>query len=138
MFKKNPQQQQPLEINQKEISTIVGEGYTFTGEIIGKTVIRIEGKIIGNVRVAAGVILGEKGIVEGDIFTQSAIIYGRVNGNVKTTQLEIKKTGFIKGEIITDTLEMELGAKYNGKLNMQANEEESNEVTDEEVLEAAS
>ena len=138
MFKKNSQPQQPLEINQKEISTIIGEGYTFTGEVVGKSVIRIEGKIIGNVRVAAGIILGEKGIVEGDIFTQSAIIYGRVNGNVKTTQLEIKKTGYVKGEITTDTLEIELGAKYNGKLNMQPQQEEIEELVEEEVLEEAS
>jgi cytoskeletal protein CcmA (bactofilin family) len=63
--------------------------------------------------------LGEKGIIEGNIKSQSVIIYGTVNGNVKTTQLEIKKTGHVNGEITTDTLEIELGAKYNGKLNMQ-------------------
>ena len=136
--KNSTQEQQPLEINQKEISTIIGEGYTITGEITGKSVIRIEGKIIGNVRVAAGIILGENGHVEGDIFTQSAIIYGKVSGNVKTTQLEIKKSGYVKGEITTDTLEIELGAKYNGKLNMQARQEVPDDVTDEEVLEAAS
>jgi cytoskeletal protein CcmA (bactofilin family) len=118
MFKKN-NKQQPLEINQQEITTIIGEGYTFTGELQGSSVIRIEGKIIGNVNVDGGVVLGEKGIVEGDILTKSAIIYGTVQGNVKTTQLEIKKTGYVNGEITTDTLEIELGAKYNGKLNMQ-------------------
>ena len=118
MFKKN-NKQQPLEINQQEITTIIGEGYTFTGELQGSSVIRIEGKIIGNVNVDGGVVLGEKGIVEGDILTKSAIIYGTIQGNVKTTQLEIKKTGYVNGEITTDTLEIELGAKYNGKLNMQ-------------------
>ena len=118
MFKKN-NKQQPLEINQQEITTIIGEGYIFTGEIQGTSVIRIEGKIIGDVNVDAGVVLGEKGIIEGNISTKSAIIYGTVMGNVKTAQLEIKKTGYVNGEITTDNLEIELGAKYNGKLNMQ-------------------
>ena len=118
MFKKN-KKQQPLEINQQEISTIIGEGYIFTGELQGLSVIRIEGKIIGNVNVEGGVVLGEKGIIEGDIITKSAIIYGTVNGNIRSTQLEIKKTGYVTGDIITDTLEIELGARYNGKLNMQ-------------------
>jgi len=118
MFKKN-NKQQPLEINQQEITTIIGEGYIFTGEIQGSSVIRIEGKIIGDVNVDAGVVLGEKGIIEGNISTKSAIIYGTVMGNVKTAQLEIKKTGYVNGEITTDNLEIELGAKYNGKLNMQ-------------------
>jgi len=111
--------QQSLEINQQEISTIIGEGYVFTGELKGSSIVRIEGKIIGNINVEGGVVLGEKGIVEGDIITRSAIIYGTVSGNIKTAQLEIKKTGFVNGEITTDSLEIELGAKYNGKLNMQ-------------------
>ena len=118
MFKKN-KKQQPLEIKEQEISTVIGEGYIFTGEIQGSSVIRIEGKIIGNVNVEGGVVLGEKGNIEGDITTKSAIIYGTVNGNIRSTQLEIKKTGYVTGDIITDTLEIELGAQYNGKLNMQ-------------------
>jgi len=118
MFKKS-KKQPPLEINQQEISTIIGEGYVFTGELQGLSVIRIEGKIIGNVNVEGGVVLGEKGNIEGDITTKSAIIYGTVNGNIRSTQLEIKKTGYVNGDIITDTLEIELGAKYNGQLNMQ-------------------
>ncbi|HUS01522.1 MAG TPA: polymer-forming cytoskeletal protein [Chitinophagaceae bacterium] len=118
MFKKN-NKQQPLQINDQQISTIIGEGYVFTGELQGSSIIRIEGKVIGNVCVDCGVILGENGIVEGNITSKSVIIYGTVHGNIKTTQLEIKRTGIINGEITTDTLEIELGAKYNGTLNMQ-------------------
>ena len=117
MFKKS--NKQPLEINQQEISTIIGDGYVFTGELQGSTVVRIEGKVIGNVNVTGGVILGESGDIEGDIITSSAIIFGTVNGNIKSSQLEIKKTGQVNGDITTDTLEIELGAQYNGKLNMQ-------------------
>lgn len=116
MFKKNNKQQQ---IDQQEISTLIGEGYIFTGEIQGPSVIRIEGKIIGDVNVEGGVVLGENGNIEGNITTASAVIYGTVSGNVRTTHLEIKKSGHINGDIITDTLEVEIGAKYNGRLSMQ-------------------
>lgn len=118
MFKKNKQQKK-LDINQQEISTIIGEGYIFNGELTGSSIIRIEGKIIGNVRVESGVVLGENGIIEGDIFTKSAIIFGTVSGNVEAGQLEIKRTGRIAGDITTNNLEIELGAQYNGRLNMQ-------------------
>ncbi len=118
MFKKTDKQQ-PLEINQQEISTIIGEGYIFTGELQGSSAIRIEGKVIGNVNVDGGIVLGEKGVIEGNIVTRSAVIYGSIKGNIKTTQLEIKKSGYVNGDITTDTLEIELGARYNGKLNMQ-------------------
>lgn len=118
MFKKS-KENKPLEINQQEISTIIGEGYIFTGELRGSSVIRIEGTVIGNIHVEGGVVLGEKGKIEGDINTRSAIIYGTISGNVKTVQLEIKKTGLVNGDIFTDSLEIELGAQYNGKLNMR-------------------
>jgi cytoskeletal protein CcmA (bactofilin family) len=123
MFKKN-NKQQTLEINQQEISTIIGEGFIFTGKVHGSSVIRIEGKIIGDVNVDGGVILGEKGNIEGNLITKSAIIFGTVNGNVKSIQLEIKKTGYVNGDITTDTLEIELGAQYNGKLNMKRQQPE--------------
>lgn len=118
MFKKN-NKQQTLEINQQEISTIIGEGFVFTGKLQGTAAIRIEGKIVGDVNVEGGVILGEKGTIEGNLNTKSAVIFGSVHGNVKSIQLEIKKTGNVNGDITTDTLEIELGAQYNGKLNMK-------------------
>lgn len=63
--------------------------------------------------------MDEKGIIDGNIDTKSAIIYGTVNGNVKVIQLEIKSTGKVNGDIKTDALEIELGAQYNGQLEMK-------------------
>ena len=133
MFKKKNAQKK-LDLNQQEISTIIGQGYTFTGELSGASIIRIEGKIIGNVRVESGVVLGENGIIEGDIYTKSAIIYGTVSGNVQADQLEIKKSGRITGDITTNNLEIELGAQYNGRLNMQ-NKQGGNEPNQERKIE---
>ncbi|CAH0177322.1 hypothetical protein SRABI27_01165 [Pedobacter sp. Bi27] len=115
MFKKN---NQIKDLNQQEISTLIGLGFTITGELKGKAVIRIDGTVIGNVNVEGGIVLGEKGMIKGDIQTASAIIYGTVNGNVKAQNLEIKKTGRVNGDIKTEALEIELGAQYNGKLEM--------------------
>ncbi len=117
MFKKN-KQTKSIDLNQQEITTLIGHGYEITGEITGKSFIRIDGNVTGNVSTEAGIILGEKGIVIGNINTKSVIIFGTVNGDVMATQLEIKATGVVNGNIRTDTLEIELGAKYNGRLEM--------------------
>jgi cytoskeletal protein CcmA (bactofilin family) len=117
MFKKN-KEAKSLDLNQQEITTLIGYGYEITGEINGKSVIRIDGKVTGNVTTEGGLILGDKGMIIGDVKTKSAIIYGSVTGNVETLQLEIKKTGVVNGNINTETLEIELGAQYNGNLKM--------------------
>lgn len=118
MFKKN-KAAKSLDLNQQEISTLIGYGYEINGEITGSSIIRIDGKVTGNVTTEGGLILGEKGIVIGNIKTKSAIVYGSVTGNVQALQLEIKKTGVVNGDIKTETLEIELGAQYNGKLEMK-------------------
>ena len=118
MFKRNKQVEN-LDINQQEISTLIGIDICINGEVFGNSVIRVDGKITGNVKTDKGIILGEKGVIQGNIDTKYAIIYGTVNGNVKVQQLEIKKTGKVNGDIRTETLEIELGAQYNGKLEMK-------------------
>ncbi len=118
MFKRN-KEAKSLDLNQQEISTLIGYGYEITGEINGKSVIRIDGKVTGNVTTEGGLILGEKGEITGNVKTKSAVIFGVVTGNVQALQLEIKKTGIVNGDIKTETLEIELGAQYNGKLEMK-------------------
>ncbi len=118
MFKKA---KQVVDISLTEIAALIGNGFCIEGDLTGKSVIRIDGKVTGNVMVEAGVILGETGVIIGNIDTNSAIIYGEVNGNVNAHHLEIKKTGKVNGDIKTETLEIELGAHYNGKLEMNSN-----------------
>lgn len=118
MFKKAKKSPSAL-LNEAEILTIIGEDFELEGSIKSESNIRLEGKITGNVIVKKGVILGEKGNIKGNIESEMAVIYGTVNGNVKVKQLEIKQTGFINGDIKTDAISIEIGAIYNGKLEMK-------------------
>lgn len=119
MFNQKKDRIKPFQVDQQEINTIIGDGFEIKGEVSGVKAIRIEGSIIGNVRIETAVILGEKGLVEGDLIAGSAIIFGTVKGNVQASRLEIKKSGRVEGNIETEIVEIELGAKYNGKLQMK-------------------
>jgi cytoskeletal protein CcmA (bactofilin family) len=126
MFKKSLKS--PLTtLNQEEILTIFGEDFECEGNIKSKSTARIEGKITGNLFINKGIILGEKGIVKGNIDTETAVIFGTVNGNVKVKHLEIKETGTINGDIKTENLIVEMGGKYNGKLEMKIGSEKQTE-----------
>lgn len=110
-------------LNPGEIRTIIGEDFELEGNIKGEGTIRIDGKVVGDLKIKKGIILGEKGIVFGNIETELALIFGQIHGNINTTQLEIKETGSIYGDIKTNSITMQLGAKYNGKLEMKNQEE---------------
>ncbi|MDB5005628.1 MAG: Polymer-forming cytoskeletal [Mucilaginibacter sp.] len=71
--------------------------------------------------VDEGIILGEKGSIQGNVITKEMVVYGTVNGNLQVNSLEIKASGKVTGEIRTQILQVENGAVYNGSLSMTQN-----------------
>ncbi len=101
------------------ISTLISEGCIIDGGVKAPAYARIDGQVTGNVTVDEGLILGEKGLVTGNIITKEIVVYGTVNGDIQTGSLEIKATGKITGEIKTQTLLVETGGVYNGRITME-------------------
>jgi len=99
------------------ISTLICEGCVIKGNLKAPGFVRIDGQIIGDVEVDGGLILGERGIVTGNIITRELIIYGVVNGNIRAESLRIESSGKVNGEIKTQTLQVDTGAVYNGRLS---------------------
>jgi len=103
--------------DQHVIATLISEGCVIDGDIQAPNFVRIDGHITGDVKVEEGMILGEKGVVHGNIYTKELIVYGTVNGNIQAESLSLLSTGKISGEIRTQTLQVEMGAIYNGRLS---------------------
>lgn len=120
MFKKtgNNTSSKTTSLDKLPITTVIAQGITIHGDIIGEGAIRIDGKIEGNVELDNGVILGEKAEVTGAIKSNSVIIYGKLSGNLTCKQLHLKSTGRIDGDMQVETLEVEMGGQYNGSLTM--------------------
>jgi cytoskeletal protein CcmA (bactofilin family) len=110
-----------VELDQQVISTLISEGCVLSGNMKAPAFVRIEGQITGDVTVDEGLILGEKGIIKGNVVTKEMIVYGTVHGNLNTYSLEIRSTGRITGDINTQVLQVEPGGSHNGKLAMSAN-----------------
>ncbi len=105
------------------IKTLIGEGCLFEGNLSIASGTKIEGTIKGNIKGHGLVIIGESGRVEGDVESDEVVIYGQVIGNVKCKRLELKKGAVLEGDIQTEILVIEEGAKYEGKCTMTAEEE---------------
>ncbi|HTE01880.1 MAG TPA: polymer-forming cytoskeletal protein [Mucilaginibacter sp.] len=109
-----------VELDQQAISTMISAGCVLDGNLKAPAYVRIEGQITGDVTIDEGLILGEKGLVTGNIVTKELIVYGTVKGNIQTQSLEIRSTGRISGDIKTQILQVETGGSHNGKLSMSA------------------
>lgn len=98
---------------------LVGAGTTIKGEISSNGDIRIDGTLIGQVRSKGKVIVGNTGVVEGDIFCQNADLSGNIKAKVEVTELlTLKASSRLSGEIITNKLAIEPGAIFSGSCTM--------------------
>jgi cytoskeletal protein CcmA (bactofilin family) len=100
------------------ISTLISEGSVLEGNLKAPAFARIDGTVNGNITVDEGLILGENGVIKGNIVTKEIIVYGKVTGNISVSSLEIRSTGNITGDIKTGVLQVEIGGVHNGSLNM--------------------
>lgn len=101
------------------ISNMIGKGTLITGDIETVGNLRIDGKLKGNIHSKAKVALGIGSLVDGNIYSQNADIEGEVTGILEIADtLVLKSTAIIKGDIITNKLVVEAGAKFNGTCRM--------------------
>ena len=113
------------------VISIIGPGMQVIGECQTDGTIRIEGTVQGTVRAGKAVVVGKDGVVDGDIFTQDAVISGKVNGTlVAESRLELQATCRIDGEVRARRMQLEEGAILNGTVQMGENFREDAPVPD--------
>ncbi|UII34741.1 polymer-forming cytoskeletal protein [Fulvivirga ulvae] len=100
-------------------NNIIGKGSTFNGNIDTYGNLRVEGRIIGNVRSKSKIAVGQSAVIDGNILAQVAELEGEVKGSVEVTDvLILKPTCSISGDIIANKLVVEAGAKFDGQCKM--------------------
>lgn len=98
---------------------LVGTGTVIKGEINSKGDIRVDGKVIGQMRSEGKIVIGNSGVVEGDIYCVNADFSGKVNGKADVRELlTLKASSVFIGDIITNKLAIEPGAKFSGTCSM--------------------
>lgn len=114
-------------------TSIIGAGMTITGTITTEGDIRIDGKLIGTIKGAAKVVIGEDGLVDGDIAAQQADITGHAKGNITVKDLlTLRASAMVEGDIIAGKISIEPTVQFNGKISMQgASVVEMNAANDE-------
>jgi len=139
MFKKTTpvveQQMPPVE----RVTSVLGPGINWSGNLGGRGGIRIEGAFEGEIRIRGLVVVGETGRVTCEnLRANSVIVAGALRGNVTAEKLEIRSTGRVWGDVVTIAFATEEGAFLRGqvrmeeKLDLQLEEPAAHEVQEPE------
>ena len=115
-----------MEKSRKEEShgsnTIIGKGTLIEGGMETSGNLRVEGKVVGNVKSKSKIVVGRSAYIEGNIMSNVIEISGEVRGLVKVSGLlTLKESAVVQGEIIAKELVIEAGAKFDGQCNMNQN-----------------
>lgn len=101
--------------------SVICKSFTLHGSIKRTHAIRIEGTIIGNIEQADTVIIGETGMIEGNVNTKRLIVFGHIEGDVLASEsVTIGSSGQITGKLTTQSLNLDHGAIYDGEIVMKA------------------
>ncbi len=102
------------------MNTIIGKDTVITGTLEVKGALRVDGAVKGKVISSDCVTVGSTGAVEAEIEAGSAIIAGRMTGNIVTTdKIELQANCEMEGDLRTKSLLIEEGAVFCGGCNMK-------------------
>tara|TARA_B110000116_G_C16474664_1_gene419721 strand:- start:36 stop:353 length:318 start_codon:yes stop_codon:yes gene_type:complete len=93
-----------------EKTSILLSDVSIEGEVIEKDKIIIDAKINGDVK-AQEVITHSKSNIKGNIKSKVASLGGKLQGNINSDQINIKKTANIEGVLSQKTLSIQEGAR---------------------------
>ncbi len=105
-------------VNPGKINSIM-EGTSIEGEIKSDSNLRVDGRVKGTINVRGRLIVGQSGVIEGEVTCQSSDIEGTVIGRVNCQDLlSLKATAKLQGDINTKKLAIEPGAVFTGNCSM--------------------
>ena len=108
-----------MALMESQVRNLLGAGTTIKGDIESNGDIRIDGHLIGSLKSNGKVVIGQTGVMEGDLTCKQAEISGAVKGNINTDELTaLKSTSKVEVDLTTKQLLIEVGAQFTGKCMM--------------------
>ena len=105
--------------NDNSVINSISEGSVLTGDLNSSSDIRIDGTLKGSIKTEGKLVLGDSGLIEGQVFCKNAVISGEIKATITVTELlSLKSTAKLSGEIIAEQLAIEPGALFSGKCSM--------------------
>src|SRR5690554_6283563 len=109
-------------------------GTKITGDLTTKSSLRIDGEIHGNLTCNGKFVLGQEGIVAGNIVAVEVELDGTVEGDIHAEVLLIlHQTAIVKGDIRTGRLVIEDGAQIHGKVQTGSAMNDEPEETEKKI-----
>jgi len=95
------------------VASVISAELIVRGTLISAGDVQVDGKVDGDIR-AAGLVIGEKAIIVGDVYAEEATVRGRVEGSIRARKVQLCATCHVEGNILHEALSVETGAYFEG------------------------
>ena len=93
--------------------SIISADLVVNGTLISTGDIQIDGRVEGDVR-SAGLVIGDKAFIHGEILAEELTIRGRVQGSIRARKVLLCATSHVEGNILHEAFAVETGAFFEG------------------------
>jgi len=93
--------------------SIISTDLTVNGSLSSTGDIQIDGRIEGDVH-SAGLVIGEKAFIHGDVVAEEVTVRGRVQGGIRARKVLLAATCHVEGNILHEAFAVETGAFFEG------------------------
>jgi cytoskeletal protein CcmA (bactofilin family) len=106
-------QQQKRPMRSSAAPSIISGDLAVNGTLTSSGDIQIDGKVEGNVN-SAGLVIGDKACIEGDVTAEDVTVRGRVKGSIRARKVLLASTCHVEGDILHEAFAVETGAFFEG------------------------
>ena len=104
-----------------ELNGFLDPGCTISGELSFRSSFRVDGTVDGTVTSDAEVLIGEEGVVEGEVKVARCVVGGTIRGTITATEsVTLHGSARVWGDVSTPKLVMEDGAFLEGRVTMDS------------------
>jgi cytoskeletal protein CcmA (bactofilin family) len=104
---------------QATLNGFLDQGCTIRGDVVFSDLLRVHGHVVGSVTSEHELLVGEGGVVEGEVKVGSLVVAGTVHGTVRVTgKMIIHAGGRVVAEVHAPKLVVDEGGVIDGAVHM--------------------
>jgi len=93
--------------------SIISSDLVVQGSLSSSGDVQIDGRVEGDIH-SAGLVIGEKAHIEGEVFADDVTVRGRVQGSIRARKVLLCSTCHVEGNILHEAFAVEAGAFFEG------------------------
>jgi cytoskeletal protein CcmA (bactofilin family) len=106
-------QQQKRPVAGRAAPSVISADLVVTGTLSSTGDIQLDGRVDGDVH-SAGLVIGEKATIQGEVLADEVTVRGRVEGSIRARKILLCSTCHVEGNILHEAFAVEAGAFFEG------------------------